>query len=140
MAGGWDRVAGQRREFADMVEGLTPGQAARPSLCGHWTVHQVVGHLASFVDVPFPTFVLNIARARLDYDRAADRMATALAERPVGDLAAALRTKATTQAAIPLFPAEMTLTDVAIHTQDVRRPLELPARSTRPWWRRRSTS
>ena len=125
-ATGWDRVAELRREFAGMADGLSPEQAAAPSLCGHWTVHQVVGHLASFVDVALPRFVLSIARARFDYDRAADRMATALAQRPVDDLAAVLRTKSSKQAAIPLFPAEMTLTDVAVHTQDVRRPLELP--------------
>jgi hypothetical protein len=53
-------------------------------------------------------------------------MANRQLERPVVDVLATLRANATKSAPLPSFPEEMSVTDVAIHTQDVRRPLGLP--------------
>jgi hypothetical protein len=49
-----------------------------------------------------------------------------LRKRPVQDLVATLREKAAASAPLPGFPEALTVADVAIHTQDVRRPLGLP--------------
>lgn len=90
----------------------------------------VTAHLASFVDVGLPSFFVNMAKHRFDYDKAADTLARRLADRPMTDLIATLRTKAAKKSAIPLFPEEMTVTDVVIHTQDVRRALGLDGQPT----------
>lgn len=112
------------RDYADLVEPQADRSEER-TLCGEWTVHHVTAHLASFVDVGLPGFFLNMAKHRFDYDRAADTLARREAGRPMSTLIASLREKAGKKSAIPIFPGEMTATDVVIHTQDVRRGLGL---------------
>ena len=124
MTDGWELAARARRDYADLVEPVQH-RADERTLCGHWTVHHVTAHLASFVDVGLPPFFLNMAKHRFDYDRAADTLARRQAERPMTDLLASLRDKASKKSAIPIFPGEMTATDVVVHLQDVRRGLAL---------------
>lgn len=124
MTDGWALAAKARRDYADLVEPLTD-RADESTLCGGWTVHHVTGHLAAFVDVGLPGFFLNMAKHRFDYDRAADTLARRHAERPMSELIASLRDKAGKKSSVPIFPGEMTATDVVVHTQDVRRGLGL---------------
>ena len=117
----WKTVASARRDFADLVEGLDEQQREGPTLCEGWTPHHVLAHVTTFVEIPFPKFMYNMARAKFDSDVASDRMARALARHPVDELAAILRAKADKKSPIPGFPAELSLADVVVHTQDVRR-------------------
>ncbi len=117
----WKTVASARRDFADLVEGLDEQQREGPTLCEGWTPHHVLAHVTTFVEIPFPKFMYNMARAKFDSDAASDRMARALARRPVDELAAILRAKADKKSPIPGFPAELSLADVVVHSQDVRR-------------------
>jgi uncharacterized protein (TIGR03083 family) len=117
----WKTVASARRDFADLVEGLDEQQREGPTLCEGWTPHHVLAHVTTFVEIPFPKFMYNMARAKFDSDAASDRMARALARHPVDELAAILRAKADKKSPIPGFPAELSLADVVVHSQDVRR-------------------
>ncbi len=122
---GWDLVAQQRRTFADMIEGLEEHKD-HATLSGHWTVHQVAGHLLTFTNMSFPSFMGNLIKNRFDYDTMADKVATRFAsEKSLAEIAADLRTNAAKESAMPGFPAELTLSDVTIHRQDIRRPLGL---------------
>lgn len=125
MTDGWELAAKARRDYAELVAPLTD-RADEQTICGEWTVHHVTAHLASFVDIGLPSFFLNMAKHRFDYDRAADTLARRTAERPMRELIASLRGKADKKSAVPIFPGEMTATDVIVHTQDVRRGLGLP--------------
>ncbi|MDH4146056.1 MAG: maleylpyruvate isomerase family mycothiol-dependent enzyme [Acidimicrobiia bacterium] len=125
MAKTWTTAATARTAFADMVEALDDAQLDAPTLCGHWTPRLITAHLVSFVDVPLPKFLANIARRRFDYGAAADSMARTLAERPFAELVGTLRAKAARSSGLPIFPESMTIADTLIHTQDVRRPLGL---------------
>jgi uncharacterized protein (TIGR03083 family) len=119
----WKTVASARRDFADLVESLDEQQREGPTLCEGWTPHHVLAHVTAFVEIPLPKFTYNVARAKFDADVASDRMARALARHPVDELAAILRAKAEKKSPIPGFPAELSLADVVVHTQDVRRGL-----------------
>ena len=124
-ATGWDLVAEQRIAFADMIEALED-QADQPTLCGHWTVHQVAGHLLTFTNMSFPRFMGNMIKNRFDYDEMADKVAQRFAaDKSLVEIAADLRTHAAKKSALPGFPPEMTLSDVVVHSQDIRRPLGL---------------
>ncbi len=121
----WESAAKARRDFATMIEGLTPEQLEEQSLCNEWTARGVLAHVTSFVETPLPRFFATIAKNKFNFDKASVDMANRQLARPTKDVLASLRSKATKSAALPMFPEEMTLSDVVIHTQDVRRPLGL---------------
>lgn len=121
MSSAWIQVAAARRDLADLVETLTPQQQQGPTLCAGWTPHHVLAHVTSFVEVPLPRYLFGVVRAGGSFDKMADATAKRLAEQPIDELAAILRARADKKNPLPTFPAEMTLTDVVVHTQDVRR-------------------
>lgn len=130
MTDGWTLAAKARNDFADMIDSLTPEQAGSPTLCAGWSAHMVAAHVVTFVDVPLPKFMFNVMKARGDFDAAADNMASKIAERPTSDLVATIRSKASKKSSLPMFPGELTATDTVVHTQDVRRALDLPGAPT----------
>jgi uncharacterized protein (TIGR03083 family) len=126
MADGWKLAARARNEFADVIEGLTPEQVeSGTTLCEGWSPHLVLAHAVTFVDVPLPKFMFNVAKHRGNFDVASDVMARKIAQRPVSDLIATLRAKAGKTSSIPTFPEGLTVADMVVHAQDVRRALEL---------------
>ncbi len=122
----WELAGKARRDFADMIEALTPDQLQQQSQCGAWTAEGVLAHIASFVETGFGGFVGTMVKSRFDFDKVSVSMANTQLQRSVPEVLASLRSQATKSAAMPMFPEEMTVTDIAIHTQDVRRPLGLP--------------
>ena len=121
----WELVGRYRVAFADLADSLDVEQLAASTLCGGWTPHMIAGHLVTFLEVPVPKFMAALARSRFDYDTAADAMARSLAERPIGELTAILRERATHKNRVSVIPPVMPMLDAIIHAQDVRRPLGL---------------
>ena len=119
-------VAEERRSLVGTFEGLTDEQWATPSLCGGWSVRQVLGHLVVAADPPTLRFGRELVRARGSFDRANARVAREVAERPVAELLAEYRVLVTKRASPPGFGAEAPLTDALLHGLDVRLPLGLP--------------
>ncbi len=122
----WDLAATARNDFADMVEQLSDDQLAQPTLCSEWDAKGVLSHLTMFVELGPFGFFGTIARHAFDFDKAWVAAAARRRERPASDLIATLRQGAGKTAPLPGFPEGLTVADVAIHTQDVRRPLGLP--------------
>ena len=121
----WELAGTARSDFADMVEALSDDQLGRQTLCGEWDAKGVLAHLVMFVELGAFAFVGQMFKYRFDFDRAWVENAAARHERPTADLLATLRGNATKSAPLPGFPEALTVADVAIHTQDVRRPLGL---------------
>lgn len=121
----WNKAAKARNDFADVIEGLNDRQLAQPTYCAEWTPQQVLCHLTSFAETTFLSFFKSMRRARFNFDAASQGMAAALGDRPVEQVVASLRARAAKSAAMPMFPEALVLADVLIHTQDVRRPLQL---------------
>ena len=115
-------VALERRRLADLFDSLTPAQLATPSLCAEWTVQQVGGHLiAQLVGTP-RMLLTETVRSGFRLHAGNARLASRLAQRPAGEIAAALREHATKPIGTFLGP----YADLHIHGQDIRRPLGLP--------------
>ncbi|MGI9608110.1 MAG: maleylpyruvate isomerase family mycothiol-dependent enzyme [Acidimicrobiales bacterium] len=123
--GTWELAATARTDFADMVEPLSDEQLGQQTLCNEWDAKGVLAHLVMFTELGAVSFFTTIAKKRFDIEKAWLAAAAERRERPTADLIATLRQKATASAPLPGFPEGMTVADVAIHTQDVRRPLGL---------------
>lgn len=121
----WSRAAAARNEFADMIAALSPEQLEQQSLCDAWTARGVLCHLTGFVETGALGMVAAMVKSGFNFEKMSISMADKQLARPVGDVIATLKAKAAKSAPMPGFPEEMTMADVTIHTQDVRRPLGL---------------
>lgn len=116
-------IAAERRRLADALDDLAPADWERPSLCGAWTAHQVAAHLNAPFAVGKGTFLVEIAKALGNFDKANERVAVDLATRldPAGCIAG-LRANAESHFTPPFFGAEAPLTDTIIHGGDILQP------------------
>src|SRR3954447_18783773 len=62
----WTATHAERGALADDLAGLTPAQWAAPSLCGDWTVEEVVAHLTAAASVGRWRWIASMLAARFD--------------------------------------------------------------------------
>src|SRR5690242_10292451 len=82
----WDWIHEERASLLATFETLTADQWDVASLCGTWTVKQVLGHLVVAAKPPAGRFVVEVAKHLGSFDRANDLLARETAEAPVADL------------------------------------------------------
>jgi hypothetical protein len=70
-------VADERRRLADLLDGLSAEQWATPSLCGGWTVRQVLVQLVNGAEATPVGFVGQMVRSGFDFNKSNDRLAQA---------------------------------------------------------------
>ncbi|QLQ35530.1 maleylpyruvate isomerase family mycothiol-dependent enzyme [Micromonospora robiginosa] len=120
----WALAHAERAALADDLAGLDAAQWAQRSLCGRWTVEEVVAHLTAAASVGRVRWLASVLAARFDFDRHNDRR---LAERrgadPAGTLERFRRVIGSTTS--KFGPTEAWLGEVVVHAQDIRRPLGL---------------
>jgi uncharacterized protein (TIGR03083 family) len=68
-------VVAERRELAEMLGELTPGQWDAASLCAGWRVREVVAHMTMPFRMSAPAFLAEMARDFGNFNRMADRVA-----------------------------------------------------------------
>lgn len=119
------RCAQRRRAVADLIESLNTEQLATPSLCAAWDVRTVAGHLI----VPLAFTPGRVARTTMrcggSFHRASEHLSRAAAREPVPRMAAMLRERADSRFTPPLHGPAAPLTDLCVHTGDMRVPLGL---------------
>ena len=71
----WEMAGRGRRDFADMIEGLSDEQLDQQSMCDAWTARGVLCHLTAFVETGFPSFMGGLVKNRFDFDKASLAMA-----------------------------------------------------------------
>lgn len=118
-------IAAERRALANLMSELTAEQQAQQSLCGQWSVHDVVAHLTMPLEVSRPKIALAMLACGGNFDRANVRMTREQARRPFAELIEVLRRKAEVRFTPPGLGPEAPLTDVLVHGLDVCWPLGL---------------
>lgn len=68
-------IAAERRDIADVLEGLTPRQWDSPSLCAGWRVREVAAHMSMGFRHSVPQVLAQLVRARGSLHRMTDRLA-----------------------------------------------------------------
>ncbi|MEO6318416.1 MAG: maleylpyruvate isomerase family mycothiol-dependent enzyme [Acidimicrobiales bacterium] len=123
----WAMIAEERTSLIETVELLRPEQWDVGSLCGEWTVRQVLGHLVLAADPPYGRYAGALSKGRGSFDKANDLLAREEAERPVKDLIRRYRQLVGKRSAPPGLGARAPLSDLVLHSLDVRVPLDLPS-------------
>ena len=120
----WAAAHEERAALADDLAGLDEAQWASPSLCGSWTVEQVVAHLTAAASVGRLRWVASVLGARFDFDLHNDRRLAEHRGTTPAETLDRFRRVITSTTSAP-GPTTAWLGEVVVHAQDVRRPLGL---------------
>ena len=121
----WDDIAGERRQLADVLEGLTEVQLSEPSLCDGWTIKDTAAHLTTTFHTSMPKFMVQMLMSG-GFNNANRKAAIREAShRSISDIVEELRANAEHRFTPPGMGAEAPLTDIVMHGQDIRRPLAI---------------
>ncbi|MFJ7206686.1 maleylpyruvate isomerase family mycothiol-dependent enzyme [Streptomyces sp. NPDC098789] len=120
----WELVQVERRSLIRDLEELQPDQWDVPSLCDGWTVHDVVAHLVDTARTSRIGFLVDMVRARFDFDRqnarGVERERAATPQQTLQRLRdVAARTST------PPAPLDSRLVEEFVQGEDIRRPLGL---------------
>ena len=118
-------IAAERRAIADMLDGLSPQQWETQSLCAGWKVRHVAAHLSVVLTHGMGTLLLAAIRAGGNLDRANRIVVAREAARPIPDIVGDLRANADSRFTPPTFGSEASLTEILLHGEDMRVPLDI---------------
>ena len=116
-------IAAERRATADLLDTLEEGQWATPSLCTEWTVQDVAAHLVMPFRLSTPALVVRMLRHRGSFDRVSEAFVREARDEDPASIVATLRANAEHRFTPPTLGPEAPLTDIVVHTLDMRLPL-----------------
>ncbi len=122
----WAAIATERRRLADELEQLTPEQWAMQSQCDAWDIR----HAAAHVLLPFKNstsqFMWGLLKSGFNLDKFIVKETAEIASTHTNEqIIQAIRDNADHRWTPPgpKFGAEIPLTEILVHGQDIRRPL-----------------
>ncbi len=118
-------IGAERAALADDLARLTDAQWQLPTLCGRWSVAEVVAHLTSGAVMTMPRWIRSVIAARFDFARHNDaRLAEQLGATPAETLR---RFRAVVEPRRAPFgtPPLGWLGETVIHAHDIRHPLRI---------------
>lgn len=121
----WPITIRARRSLLSTFEELDEGDWDVGSLCGGWTIRQMLAHLILAARPPARRYVAAVARSRGDFDKANHLLAVTDAARPISELLLEYREVIDHRFSPPGWPQTAPLSDILLHGLDVRIPLDL---------------
>jgi uncharacterized protein (TIGR03083 family) len=118
----WPLIHAEREALVADLAALSDEQWAVPSLCGDWTVRDVLGHLIATAKMTPASFLAAMAGAGFRFNAMSARLVAAEATAAPADGLAEFR-RLLTSTTHPPGPAEAMLGEAIIHGEDIRRPL-----------------
>ncbi len=120
----WELISVERLRLADELEGLTSEQWETQSQCDYWTVREVAAHLVTPFETSTAKFIFNMALSRFDFDRAIRRLTAGVNDSSsTAEIVAKLRANHDNRWTPPKVGAEVPLSEIVVHGQDIRRVL-----------------
>lgn len=117
-------VHAERAVLIDDLGGLDDAQWDEPSLCGDWTVHDVVAHLVDTARTTRLGFVVGLVGARFDFHRQNAR-GVARCRGATPHITLERLRRAASRTSTPPAPLDSRLVEEVVHGEDIRRPLGL---------------
>jgi uncharacterized protein (TIGR03083 family) len=119
----WPITLRARQSLISTLEGVEDDRWDVGSLCEGWTIRQVLAHLILAARPPAGRYATAVLKARGDFDRANHLLAVAGAQRPPDQLLSEYRAVVAHRFSPPGWPAAAPLSDILLHSLDVRLPL-----------------
>lgn len=121
-------IATDRRDLAEVLDGLSAEQWDAPSLCDRWAVRHVVAHLTMPLRYSPPKFLLRLAAAGGNFQKMSDGIAQRDGELPRAELIGTLRERAEYPWKPPGGGLEASLTHQVVHGLDITAALGIERR------------
>lgn len=120
----WPIIHAERAALAADLEPLSEERWSTPSMCGQWTVLDVLGHMTATARMTPPRFFVHLARSRFSFEKLS---ASDVARETEGGPAATLARfrEVLTSTDHPPGPTDTWLGETIVHAEDIRRPLGL---------------
>lgn len=120
----WPTIHAERAALAEDLAGLPESAWNTASLCEHWTVHQILGHMVATAKMTPPRFIAKFAGSGFRFNTmSAKGVAGETAGTPEATLAE-FRAHANDSTAPP-GPVDSWLGETIVHATDIRWPLGL---------------
>lgn len=122
----WETIATERRRLADELEQLTPEQWNAPSQCEAWDVRHAAAHVVMPFELSTGQFLAGMVKNGFNLDKMAVNETEKIASRMSNEeIIQAIRDNAENKwtPAVPGFGAEIPLSEVVVHGQDIRNAL-----------------
>ena len=118
----WPLIHAERAALIDDLAEIDPGSWDSPSLCGNWTVHEVLGHMTATARMTPSKFLAEMARSGFRFHTMTATAAAREASSPPAQSLAAFRglLSATDH---PPGPIDAMVGEAVVHSEDIRRPL-----------------
>jgi len=131
----WSSVREVRLQIADLLDTLSAEEWEAQSLCEHWRVRDVAGHVALVPTITTWELLSVAPRAGFNMHRMNTLIAQRAGSAPTGSIVTKLRRHAADQTTARVLNVADSLFDVVVHSQDIARPLRrelaVPADVTR---------
>ena len=120
----WPTVHAERKALADDLRNLGTEEWARPSLCGDWTVRDVLAHMTSAAKLTPPSFFGKMIGSGFSFDKVQEKGVAANRGATPADTLANFES-VVTSVKHPPGPAQTWLGETIVHSEDIRRPLAI---------------
>ena len=118
----WPTIHAERKALAADLLALSDEDWATPSLCGQWTVRDVLAHMISTATMTPPAFFGKMIASRFNFDKVQEQgVAAHQGTSPAGPLAGF--EAVLTSVKHPPGPADTWLGEMIVHSEDIRRAL-----------------
>lgn len=121
----WPMTLQARHSLLSTFEDLEDDQWQVRSLCRGWTIRQMLAHLILAARPPARRYIAAVVSARGNFDKANHSLAVVDADRPASELLSDYRGVIGHRFSPPGWPEAAPLSDILLHSLDVRLPLGL---------------
>ena len=118
----WSEVHGERKALAADLRGLSSADWAKPSLCGGWTVRDVLAHMTSAAKLTPPAFFGQMIGSGFSFDKVQEKGVAAQRGATPADTLANFES-VLTSVKHPPGPTATWLGETIVHSEDIRRAL-----------------
>jgi uncharacterized protein (TIGR03083 family) len=118
----WPTVQAERKALTTDLRGLGAEDWATPSLCGSWTVRDVLAHMTSTGKLTPPQFFGKLIGSGFSFDKVQEQGVAAQRGATPADTLANFES-VQTSVKHPPGPNPTWLGEVIVHSEDIRRPL-----------------
>jgi len=118
----WPVIHAERKALATDLGALGEDQWASPSLCGAWTVRDVLAHMTATAKMTPPAFFAKLAATGFSFDRLQEKNVAAEQGPTAAETLSRFEAEQTS-VKHPPGPVDSWLGETIVHAEDIRRPL-----------------